>query len=111
MIDIREKIGLGRAISVNIRGRVVRCRDYRGRRYTTVLSPATDAYSNPELFEIRSRGHLANKDQDVSCNCVLSGSVLPLDELRFSRNFGNEELMPLVLTLDLCETFDESMEY
>ncbi|MBA5689637.1 single-stranded DNA-binding protein [Rugamonas apoptosis] len=94
--DIRELAGFGKAVLVNIRGRVMSCRSERGRRYTLVLSPAVDAYSNPQAFEIRSRGHLANQDQDVSCNCVLRGSVLSLDDF-------NADVIPVGLTLDLCE--------
>lgn len=110
MQDVREFLDFGNALSVNIRGRVVSCRTYRGRRYTVVLSPAVDAYSNPQAFEIRSRANWANKDQDVSCNCLLSGSVMPLDELQLHRSAYDESLRPLGITLDLCETVDDYSE-
>lgn len=111
MQDVREFLGFGNALTVNIRGRVVSCRTYRGRRYTVVLSPAIDAYSNPEAFEIRSRRHLANQDQDVSCKCILTGTVMPLEELKFHRNSNDEVVRPLGITLDLCEMIDEFSEF
>lgn len=107
LLKIPEGAGFGSPITVKVRGLVVGCRTYRDRRYTLVLSPSVDVYSNPQIFEIRSRGRLGNLDQEISCNCILSGSEMPLDELKFHRNSNDGDVRPLAVTLELCEMVDE----
>ena len=64
---------VGSAMIVNVRGRVEGYKTRAGKRYTRVLVPSVDAYSHPQLVEIRSRSRLGVKDDEISCNCVLRG--------------------------------------
>lgn len=63
----------GKAMIVNVRGRVEGCRTYGEKHYTMVLSPSVDAYSSPQLFEIGSEVQLGELNDELSCNCVLGG--------------------------------------
>jgi hypothetical protein len=109
-VEIRKHAGFGDPTLVTVSGRVVGSRNYRGRRFTLVLSPSVDAYSSPQIFEVRSRRQRGNWDQDVSCTCVLKGSAQFLDDVKFDRDGKDVQVPPLALTLDLCEVYDETLE-
>ncbi|UOD31701.1 single-stranded DNA-binding protein [Massilia violaceinigra] len=72
---IRETLHMnaGKAMIVNVRGRVEGCRTHGAKHYTMVLSPSVDAYSSPQLFEIGSEVQLGEVDDEISCSCVLGG--------------------------------------
>lgn len=63
----------GKAISVTIRGRIESSRMHEGTCYTRILTPSVDAYSHPQLVEIRSSRVLGETDDEVVCDCTLTG--------------------------------------
>jgi hypothetical protein len=59
---------------VLIVGRIVASRtNDNGARFTTITTPAPDAYSHPSTVEVRSKQQLGAKGEDVRINCALRG--------------------------------------
>jgi hypothetical protein len=62
-----------KSMHVVVIGRIEGSKAYEGKRYTQVMTPAADAYSRPQLVEIRSKARLGEKGDEISCQCVLGG--------------------------------------
>ena len=56
-----------------IKGRLVNVRRAGDNWFHLVVMPAPDAYSNPSTVEIMSKRRLAEKEEDVSLVCQVSG--------------------------------------
>lgn len=61
------------AMQVQIKGRIEASRSYEGNRYTRIITPAADAYSRPQTVEVRSKGKLGEKSDEVTVVCTLGG--------------------------------------
>ncbi len=57
-----------------IRGRIDSSRFADGKHYTTVTTPARDAYSHPSTLEIGSKQSLGAKGQDLTVGVSIGGS-------------------------------------
>jgi hypothetical protein len=58
---------------VSISGKVLRCRRYDKKFYTTIITPAPDKYSKPSVVEVRSNSRFAEVDEETTCSAVLGG--------------------------------------
>lgn len=58
---------------VLVRGRVDGTRMHEKTRYTRVLTPAPDPYSRPQIIEIRSKGQVGAKGEDIAVFASLGG--------------------------------------
>ncbi len=56
-----------------MRGRVEESRRHGAVTYTRVITPAADAYSRPQLLEIRSKNRLGQKGEEITCVVQLGG--------------------------------------
>lgn len=92
-----------RAMHVVVVGRVEGSKSYEGRRYTQVMTPAADAYSRPQLVEIRSKARLGEKGEEISCHCVLGGFQRKAYETKDKQTGEIVKVVPVEHTLDLCE--------
>ena len=70
---------------VMVSGRVVESRQYDGRHYTTVRTPAPDPFTSPGNVEIASPAALGSPGSDVEVLCNVGGYVE-----RFKRNDGGD---------------------
>jgi hypothetical protein len=93
----------GRAMIVNVRGRVEGCKTRAGTPYTRVLVPSVDPYAHPQLVEIRSRSRLGVKDDEISCSCILRGFQ---KKSRKKHKGKGVKIVQVEHTLDLCEAAD-----
>ncbi len=84
-------------------GRVESSRTYEGKRYTHVLTPAPDAYSRPQLLEIRSKGKLGDKGEELSVSCVLGGFQRKAYQAKDQKTGEITTVIPVEMTLDLVE--------
>ena len=84
-------------------GRVESSRSYEGKRYTHVLTPAPDAYSRPQLLEIRSKGKLGDKGDEVSISCILGGFQRKSYQAKDQKTGEITTVVPVEMTLDLVE--------
>lgn len=62
-----------RPMQVMVRGRVDASRSHEGTRYTRITTPAPDAYSRPQVVEIRSKQQLGAKGEEVTVLATLGG--------------------------------------
>lgn len=60
-------------MQVIVKGRVETSRSHNGVRYTQIITPAPDAYSRPQLVEVRSKRQLGMKDEEVQVTAKLGG--------------------------------------
>lgn len=60
---------------VAIKGRIDSQRQYNGSFYAELTTPAPDAYSKPQVFQIRSKSQIGQNGQEVSIVCRLDGYI------------------------------------
>lgn len=89
---------------VLVRGRVESSRRYEGKSYTHVMTPAADAYSRPQLVEIRSKSKLGDKGEEVAVACVLGGYARKPYQAKDKATGEVLTLVPVDHTLDLVES-------
>lgn len=102
MEDKKASIAV-KAMVVSIVGRLEGSKSYDGKRYTQVMTPAADAYSRPQLVEIRSKGRLGEKGDEISCQCLLGGFQRKAYETKDKQTGEIVKVIPVEHTLDLCE--------
>ena len=89
---------------VNVVGRVEAMRRYEGLTYTRIICPAADAYSRPDIVQIRSKGRIGQAGEEVGpLKCKLSG--YKKKPFRFTDKATGEqiEMIPVDHNLDLVE--------
>lgn len=86
-----------------ILGRIDAIRRHEGNVYTRVLTPAPDAYSRPQVIEIRSKTKLGERQEEVRVLCRLGGYTRK--PFRYTDKETGEVLsiVPVDHTLDLVE--------
>lgn len=90
-------------MGVVVAGRIEISKTYEGKRYTQVMTPAADAYSRPQLVEIRSKTKLGEKGEEISCKCVLGGFQRKPYETKDKQTGEIVKVVPVEHTLDLDE--------
>jgi hypothetical protein len=95
-----------KAMHVIVAGRIEGSKAYEGKRYTQVMTPAADAYSRPQLVEIRSKARLGEKGDEISCQCVLGGFQRKAYETKDKQTGEIVKVVPVEHTLDLVEAGD-----
>lgn len=88
---------------VLVKGRVEAQRRYEGKTYTHVMTPAPDAYSRPQLVEIRSKQRLGDKGEEVSVTCTLGGFARKPYQTKDKNTGEITSITPIDHTLDLIE--------
>lgn len=58
---------------VQVTGKVTRTRRYDKFTYTTIICPAADEYSKPQIVEVRSDRKFGERDEVVNIVAVLGG--------------------------------------
>lgn len=84
-------------------GRIEGSKAYEGKRYTQVMTPAADAYSRPQLVEIRSKARLGEKGEEISRECILGGFQRKAYETKDKQTGEVIKVVPIEHTLDLLE--------
>lgn len=60
---------------VTLKGRIDSQRIYEGLYYTEITTPAPDAYTKPQAFQIRSKAQLGQNGQELTVTCRLDGYI------------------------------------
>lgn len=92
-----------KSMHVLVAGRIEGSKTFDGKRYTQVLTPAPDAYSRPQLVEIRSKSKLGDKGEEVSAQCLLGGFQRKPYEVKDKNTGEVVKVIPVEHTLDLVE--------
>ena len=93
-----------KSMQVVVSGRIEVSKTFDGKRYTQVLTPAPDAYSRPQLVEIRSKSKLGDKGEEVSAQCILGGFQRKPYEVKDKNTGEVVKVIPVEHTLDLIES-------
>lgn len=88
---------------VHITGKVVRSRRYQDFTYTTIICPAADEYSKPQVCELRSTRKFAEKDDVTSVVAQLGGFEGKAYESRDKETGEISRVIPVTLYLDFVE--------
>lgn len=72
-MDAKKEVSAQQVMQVLIRGRIEKSRLYEGKRYSQIITPAPDAYSRPQVVEIRSKTRLGETGDEVTVMCTLGG--------------------------------------
>ncbi|WP_296560010.1 single-stranded DNA-binding protein [Pigmentiphaga sp.] len=99
-----DKKAVMRPMAVMVAGRIENSRSYDGRRYTQVLAPAVDAYSRPQVVEIRSRARLGERGEEIAVQCMLGGFQRRAYEAKDKSTGEIVRVVPIEHTLDAIET-------
>lgn len=97
------KMASVRPMQVAIKGRIENSRIYEGKRYTHVMTPAADAYSRPQLVEVRSKKKFGEKGDEVTVICALGGFARRPYKATDKETGEVSMVTPVDHTLDLIE--------
>lgn len=90
-------------LQVAVMGKVTRVRRYEKFFYTTVICPAADQYSRPSVVEIRSKGRIADTDDETRINATLGGYEGKQYSVTDRETGERKSLVPVHLFLDAVE--------
>ena len=88
---------------VSIKGKIDASRRHGEHRYTRILTPAPDAYSRPQVIEVRSKGQIGTKGEEVSVTAVLGGYTRKPFKSVDKESGEITMVTPVDLTLDAVE--------
>jgi hypothetical protein len=92
-----------KSMQVLVSGRIEASRRFDGRTLTHVLTPAPDAYSRPQLLEIRSTRRLGDKGEEITVTCQLGGYQRKAFQTTDKETGERVTVVPVDHTLDLIE--------
>lgn len=85
---------------LQITGKVMRTRRYQEFTYTTIVCPAADEYSKPQVVEVRSVRKFAEKDEVATFVAQLGGFEGKAYESRDKSTGEISRVIPVTLYLD-----------
>ena len=96
--------GKQQPLEVFIKGKCLRVRRHEQFTYTTIVTPAKDAYSRPSVVEVRSKSRFVERDEECSCNALLGGYEGKAYAVVDKETGERRQLVPVNLFLDLIES-------
>ena len=91
-------------MQVLVVGRIEASATNQGKRYTQILTPAQDAYSHPQVVEIRSRQPFGARGDDVQVLAQLGGYKRKPFRATDKETGEVRLVTPVDMTLDLIES-------
>lgn len=90
-------------MQVRVVGKVIRTRRHEQNSYTTVITPAPDAYTRPSIVEVRSKAKFADRDEEVDFLGRLGGYEGRPYRVTDRETGEQKSLVPVNMFLDLVE--------
>ncbi|GAQ30846.1 single-stranded DNA-binding protein [Ralstonia insidiosa] len=90
-------------MQVVVRGRIESTRSFEGTRYTRIMTPAADAYSRPQVVEVRGKQRLGERGEEVTVLCNLGGFQRKPYRVTNKDTGEVETVTPCDMTLDVIE--------
>lgn len=88
---------------VRVVGKVTRVRRYEKNFFTTVICPAKDEYSKPQVVEIRSNARFADTEDKCDVTAEVGGYEGRAYQVTDRETGERKNLIPVNLYLDLVE--------
>ncbi len=92
------------AMEVVVKGKVDASRRHNEFRYTRILTPAPDAYSRPQTVEVRSKGQLGQKGDEITVLAKLGGFTRKAFKSVDKDSGEITMVIPVDMTLDAVES-------
>lgn len=90
-------------MEVIIKGKIDAKRRHDAVRYTRILTPAPDAYSRPQVVEVRSKGDLGQRGDEITVTCKLGGYTRKPFKSTDKETGEISMVTPVDMTLDAVE--------
>jgi len=90
-------------LQVLVKGKVEASRRFDGKRYTRIITPAADAYSRPQVVEVRSVSKLADVGDETEVTCRLGGYTRKPYRTTDKETGETSMVTPVDLTLEAVE--------
>lgn len=90
-------------LEVTVVGKCLRVRRHEQFTYTTIICPAKDEYSRPQVVEIRSKARFADREEPVTARAMLGGYEGKAYAVLDKETGERRQLVPVNLYLDLVE--------
>jgi len=90
-------------MQVTITGRIEAVRRWDQFRYTRIITPAADAYSRPQVVEVRSQGALGQKGDEISVTATLGGFTRRPYKVTDKESGEVVMITPVDMTLDVVD--------
>lgn len=90
-------------LQVFVKGKVEASRRFDGKRYTRIITPAADAYSRPQVVEVRSVAKLGDIGDETEVTCRLGGYTRKPFRSTDKETGETSMVTPVDLTLDAVE--------
>lgn len=90
-------------MQVAIKGKIDATRRHEQTRYTRILTPAPDAYSRPQTVEVRSKGPLGQRGDEITVFATLGGYTRKPFKSTDRESGEITMVTPVDLTLDAVE--------
>lgn len=90
-------------LQVLVKGKVEASRRFDGKRYTRIITPAADAYSRPQVVEVRSVAKLGDLGDETEVTCRLGGYTRKPYRTTDKDTGETTMVTPVDLTLDAVE--------
>jgi hypothetical protein len=91
------------ALQVLVKGKVEASRRFDGKRYTRIITPAADAYSRPQVVEVRSVAKLGDVGDETEVTCRLGGYTRKPFRTTDKETGETSMVTPVDLTLEAVE--------
>lgn len=90
-------------LQVLVKGKVEASRRFDGKRYTRIITPAADAYSRPQVVEVRSVAKLGDLGDETEVTCRLGGYTRKPYRTTDKETGETSMVTPVDMTLDAVE--------
>jgi len=100
---VLSQVSRAKHMEVLIKGRIDARRRHDGTHYTRVLTPAPDAYSRPQVVEIRSKQTLGQVGDEIEQLCKLGGYTRKAFRSTDKDTGETTMVTPVDMTLDAVE--------
>jgi len=90
-------------MQVLVRGRIEATRTHDGVRYTRIMTPAPDAYSRPQIVEVRGKKRVGDRGDEITVLCSLGGYQRKPYQVKNKETGELETVTPVDMTLDVID--------
>lgn len=103
VLENNKPKSVARFMQVTVKGKIEAARRHENKHYTRLITPAPDAYTRPQVVEIRSGTKLGVRDDEITVDCTLGGYVRKAYRATDKETGETSMITPVDMTLDAVE--------
>jgi hypothetical protein len=89
-----------RFMEVTVKGKIEAARRHEKKHYTRLITPAADAYTRPQVVEVRSNQRLGQQGDEITVDCKLGGYTRKAFRSTDKETGETQMVTPVDMTLD-----------